>query len=306
MDSSSIAYLTFGIVLLLAICFDLGLMSKKGTTVSITQALWQTAFWVVLALAFFFFLWYENGHKPALEYISAYLMEWSLSIDNIFVFILLFRFFRVKPVYHARVLLIGILMAIVLRIVFITTGIALVNRFHWVLYVFGAILVYTGIRMFSVKSEEGLRVEDNKVYSLLKRFLPLTPEDGGGRWTIRVNGKTAYTTIFVVVVLLATTDIIFAVDSIPAVFGITRDRIIIYTSNIFAVLGLRSMFFLLRGAVDRFKYLQYGIATVLVFVGLKMLGEIAGVFVPVYLSLLVILVCISGAIAYSIRRQSGK
>jgi tellurite resistance protein TerC len=303
MDSSSIAYLTFGIVLLLAIGFDLGLMSKKGTTVSIRQALFQTVFWVVLALAFFFFLWYENGHKPALEYLSAYLMEWSLSIDNIFVFLLLFSFFRVKPVYHGRVLLIGILMAIILRIGFITVGIALVDRFHWLLYVFGAILVYTGIRMFSVKSEDQLHVEDNKVYSFLKRFLPLTPEDGGGRWTIRENGKKVYTTIFVVVVLLATTDIIFAIDSIPAVFGITRDRIVIYTSNIFAVLGLRSLFFLLRGAVDRFSYLQHGIATVLIFVGLKMLAEIIGVHVPVYVSLLVILVCISGAMLYSVRKQ---
>lgn len=303
MDPSSIAYLTFGIVLLLAVGFDLGLLSKKGTTVSIRRALFQTAFWVALALAFFFFLWYENGHKLALEYLSAYLMEWSLSIDNIFVFILLFSFFRVKPVYHARVLLIGILMAIVLRIIFITVGIAMVDRFHWLLYVFGAILVYTGIRMFSVKSEDELHVEDNKVYSFLKRFLPLTPEDGGGRWTIREGGKKVYTSIFVVVVLLATTDVIFAIDSIPAVFGITRDRIVIYTSNIFAVLGLRSLFFLLRGAVDRFSYLQHGIATVLIFVGLKMLAEIIGIRVPVYVSLLVILVCISGAMLYSIRRQ---
>jgi TerC family integral membrane protein len=303
MDPSSIAYLTFGMVLLLAISFDLGLMSRKGTTVSIRQALYQTAFWVALALAFFCFLWYENGHKLALEYLSAYLMEWSLSIDNIFVFILLFSFFRVKPIYHARVLFIGILMAIILRIVFITIGIALVTRFHWLLYIFGAILVYTGIRMFSVKNEEGLHVEDNKVYTFLKRFLPLTPEDGEGRWTIRKNGKTVYTTIFVVVVLLATTDIVFALDSIPAVFGITRERIVIYTSNIFAVLGLRSLFFLLRGAVDRFSYLQRGIATVLIFVGLKMLAEIVGIEVPVYLSLLVILICISGAMLYSIRKQ---
>lgn len=299
MDPSTIAYLTFGIVLLLAIGFDLGLMSRKETTVSIGRAIWLTAFWVSLALAFFGFLWYENGHKLALEYLSAYLMEWSLSIDNIFVFILIFTFFRIKPVYYARVLLIGILMAIFLRIAFITVGIALVQRFHWILYVFGAILVYTGIRMFSVNNEEELHVEDNRVYKLLRRMLPLTPDDGGGRWYVRKDGKKMYTTLFVVVVLLATTDIVFAVDSIPAVFGISREKIVIYTSNIFAVLGLRSLFFLLRGAVDRFSYLQHGIATVLIFVGCKMLAEILDIHVPVYVSLLVILICIAGSMWYS-------
>ena len=304
MDPSNIAYLTFGIVLLLAVSFDLGLMSKKGTTISIRQALYQTAFWVALAMAFFGFLWFENGHKIALEYLSAYLMEWSLSIDNIFVFILLFTFFRVKPMYYARVLLIGILMAIILRIVFITIGIALVARFHFLLYIFGTILVYTGIRMFSVKSEDELHVEDNRVYKWLKRILPLTQEDGGGKWVIYKDGKKMYTTIFVVVILLATTDIVFAVDSIPAVFGITQEKIVIYTSNIFAVLGLRSLFFLLRGAVDRFGYLQHGIAIVLMFVGLKMLAEIIGIHVPVYISLAVIFFCISGSMLYSLR--SGK
>lgn len=301
MNPSNIAYLTFGIVLLLAVLFDLGLMSKKGTTISIRQALFQTAFWVALAMAFFGFLWFENGHKMALEYLSAYLMEWSLSIDNIFVFILLFTFFRVKPMYYARVLLIGILMAIILRIGFITIGIALVARFHFLLYIFGAILVYTGIRMFAVKSEEQLHVEDNRVYKWLKKILPLTPEDGGGKFVIYKDGKKMYTTIFVVVVLLATTDIVFAVDSIPAVFGITQEKIVIYTSNIFAVLGLRSLFFLLRGAVDRFGYLQHGIAIVLMFVGLKMLAEIVGIHVPVTVSLAVIFVCITGAMLYSVR-----
>jgi tellurite resistance protein TerC len=298
-DPSTVSYLTFGIVLILAVIFDLGLLSKKGTTVTIKRALFQTAFWVGLAMAFFGFLWYEDGHKIALEYFSAYLMEWSLSIDNIFVFILIFTFFRVKPVYYARVLLIGILTAIVLRIIFITVGIALVTRFHWLLYIFGAILIYTGITMFAAKHDEGLDIEDNRVYKFLKRLLPLTGSDGGGRMTAFIDGKKRYTTLFVVVVLLATTDIVFAVDSIPAVFGITQEKIVIYTSNIFAVLGLRSLFFLLRGAIDRFGHLQQGIAIVLVFVGLKMLVEYFDIIVPVWVSLLVILVCISGGIVYS-------
>jgi tellurite resistance protein TerC len=300
MSPSTITYLTFGVVLLLALIFDLGRLSKRGTTVSIKKALFQTAFWVGLAMAFFGFLWYEDGHKMALEYFSAYLMEWSLSIDNIFVFILIFSFFRVKPAHYARVLLIGILMAIVLRVVFITVGIALVARFHWLLYVFGAILVYTGITMFFSKHDEEVNVEDNRVYRVMKRFLPLTGSDGGGKLRVLVAGRRRFTTLFVVVVLLATTDIVFAIDSIPAVFGISHETIVIYTSNIFAVLGLRALFFLLRGAVDQFSHLQQGIAVVLVFVGLKMLVEFFDILIPVYVCLLVILVCIAGGIAYSV------
>lgn len=300
MSPLTITYLTFGVVLLLAIIFDLGLLSRKGSTVSIKKALVQTVFWVGLAMAFFGFLWYEDGHKVALEYFSAYLMEWSLSIDNIFVFILIFTFFRVKPVFYARVLLIGILMAIFLRIIFITVGIALVARFHWLLYLFGGLLIYTGATMFFTKHDEQLDVEDNAVYKFMKRLLPLTGTDGGGKMRVVIDGKRRFTTLFVVVVLLATTDIVFAVDSIPAVFGITQEKIVIYTSNIFAVLGLRSLFFLLRGAVDKFSHLQQGIAVVLVFVGVKMLVEYFDIEIPVYISLLVILVCITGGILYSL------
>ena len=299
MSPTSITYLTFGIVLLSALIFDLGRLSRKGATVSMKKALVQTAFWVGLAMAFFIFLWYEDGHKMALEYFSAYLMEWSLSIDNIFVFILIFTFFRVKPAYYARVLLIGILMAIVLRVIFITVGIALVTRFHWLLYVFGAILVYTGITMFFSRHDEEVHIEDNRVYRFMRRFLPLTSSDGDGKMRVMVNGKRRFTTLFVVVVLLATTDIVFAIDSIPAVFGISHETIVIYTSNIFAVLGLRSLFFLLRGAVDQFSHLQQGIAIVLVFVGIKMLVEFFNIEIPVFVCLLVIVLCIAGGILYS-------
>lgn len=308
MSPTTITYLTFGIFLLLAIIFDLRRLSRKGTTISIRQALLQTAFWVTLAMVFCGFLWYEDGHKIAVEYFSAYLMEWSLSIDNIFVFILIFSFFRVKPNYYARVLLIGILMAIGLRIIFITVGIVLVTRFHWLLYVFGAILIYSGITMFTSRQEEELDVEENKVYRFMQRMLPLTSSDGGGKMRITIDGKRRFTTLFVVVVLLATTDIVFAIDSIPAVFGITHETIVIYTSNIFAVLGLRSLFFLLRGAIDKFAHLQQGIAVVLVFVGVKMLVEYFDVEIPVFVCLLVILACISGGIAYSIfdRRRKNR
>jgi tellurite resistance protein TerC len=308
MTQEQITFLTFGILLVLALVFDLGLLSKKTSHVTIKKALWQTAFWVTLALAFFVFVWIENGHERAIKYVSAYLMEWSLSIDNIFVFILIFGFFKVKETYYGRVLLIGIIMAIVFRIIFIAIGIELVEQFHWILYIFGVILVYTGINMFRQKhdEEEEQNLQDNKVYKLLKRVLPLTPEDGDGKWSIRKDGKKYYTSLFVVVIMLATTDIVFALDSIPAVFTLAKgDKLVIYTSNIFAVLGLRSLFFLLRGAKDKFGHLQQGIAIILIFIGLKMVSEpvlpyIGIKEIPIYVSLLVIVTCILASIIYSI------
>lgn len=308
MNVDQITYLVFGLVLVLALSFDLGLMSKKDRSVSIRQALHQTFFWVSLALAFFVFVWIEKGQQLALEYLSAYLMEWSLSIDNIFVFILIFSAFSVKEKNYGRVLLIGILMAIVFRIIFITVGVALVDRFHWILYLFGVFLVYTGYSMFTAGEEEEFDPQQSKVYLFLKRFLPLAPHDGGGRLMIKENGRPVYTTLFVVVIMLAAIDLVFALDSIPAVMGISRDRLVIYTSNIFAVLGLRSLFFLLRGAVSRFDYLQQGIAIVLVFIGIKMLGEHwinlwISKQVQVMISLGVIALCLSGSIFYSIFMQ---
>ncbi|HMO63069.1 MAG TPA: TerC/Alx family metal homeostasis membrane protein [Ferruginibacter sp.] len=305
MNTTQISYLVFGIVILLALIFDLGLLSKKNKIVSLKAALRQTFFWVTLALGFFVFLWIEKDQSVALEYLSAYLMEWSLSIDNIFVFILIFSSFSVKEKFYGRVLLIGILMAIVFRIVFITIGVALVHRFSWVLYIFGAFLLYTGYKMFTTDDDEAFDPQDSKIYRFLKRFLPLAPHDGNGKYIVRENGKPVYTTLFVVIILLAAIDLVFALDSIPAVMGISKDRLVIYTSNIFAVLGLRSLFFLLRGAVSRFDYLQQGIAIVLVFIGVKMLGEHwinqwIDKNVQVFISLGVILLCISGSIFYSI------
>lgn len=299
MTTDQITYLCFGILIIIALIFDLGLLSKKNSHITLKKALWQTIFWVSLALGFMFFMWYEYGQTIAIEYLSAYLTEWSLSIDNIFVFILIFSFFGMKEDYYARVLLIGILMAIVFRVIFITIGIALVERFGWLLYIFGGILLVTGIKMFSAKHNEEVNLSENKVYSFLKRFFPLVPDDGGGKFTVIRDGKKYYTSIFAVVIMLATTDIVFALDSIPAVFGISTHRVVIYTSNIFAVLGLRSLFFLLKGAVGKFAHLQQGIAVVLVFIGLKMLAEIFDVHVPVFMSLLVIVVCLAASIVYS-------
>ena len=300
MTPEQITYLVFGIVVLVALVFDLGLMSKKSSEITMKKALVQTIFWVSLALAFFVFIWFEDGRTPAIEYLSAYLMEWSLSIDNIFVFILIFSFFGVKTQYVPRALLIGIILAIVFRIIFISVGIVLIERFHWLLYVFGALLLYTGIKMFTAKHNEETDMSQNVVYKFLQRILPLVSHDGEGKYVIRQDGKRYYTSMFVVIIMLATTDIIFALDSIPAVFAISQNRMVVYTSNIFAVLGLRSLFFLLKGAVNKFAYLQQGIAIVLVFIGLKMLAEIFHFKVPVYVSLLVIVGCISASVIYSI------
>jgi len=317
MSKELISYLVFGCVLILALVFDLGLLSKKDKTITIRQALLQTFFWVTLALAFFVYVWIERGQQTALEYISGYLMEWSLSIDNIFVFILIFSSFQVKEKYYGRVLLIGILMAIFFRIIFITVGVALVHKFEWILLVFGAFLVYTGYKMFTASDDEEFDPHDTKAYKFIKRFLPLIPGDHNGKYVVRdEKGKRRYTILFVVVLMLAFIDIVFALDSIPAIMGLVDTseahradaKLVIYTSNIFAVLGLRSLFFLLRSAVSKFDYLQQGIAIVLAFIGLKMLcahwtNQWIDKTTQVFISLGIILVCLSGSIAYSIFMQ---
>jgi tellurite resistance protein TerC len=301
MAVTQLTYFVFGIVLLIAVVIDLWLLSKQSTQISFKKALYQTLFWVSLAFSFFGFLWWNQGSVVALEYISAYLMEWSLSIDNIFVFILIFTFFNIRKDHVARALLIGILMAIIFRVVFITVGVVLVERFHWILYIFGAFLVYTGIKIFTVRQEDEFNPSTNPVYKFLNRFFPILHEDVSGKLTVKKEGKRYFTNMFVVIVLLATTDIVFALDSIPAVFAISQNKLVIYTSNTFAVLGLRSLFFLLRGAVNKFEYLQQGIAIVLIFIGGKMLAEIFHVKVPVVISLIVIVVCLAGSIVYSIQ-----
>ena len=300
MGSNELSYLVFGVVLLLAIIFDLGLLSKKSRPITIKKALVQTSFWISLALAYGIFVLFTHGKTLALEYVSAYLMEWSLSIDNIFVFILIFSFFGIHKEYFGRVLLLGILMAIVFRIIFITIGIALVANFGWILYIFGAFLVFTGVKMFFVEQDDEFDPSKNKMYILLQKIIPITHEDAGGKFTKKILGKRHYTMLFVVVILLATTDIVFALDSIPAVFAITQNKMVIYTSNIFAVLGLRSLFFLLKGAVSKFDYLQQGIAIVLVFIGVKMLIEFFDVHIPVSISLGVIVICLFGSILFSL------
>jgi tellurite resistance protein TerC len=306
MTTDQLVYLVFGCVIVIALILDLGFLSKKNSIISIAQALRQTFLWVLLAFAFFIFMWIEEGQKLALEYLSGYLMEWSLSIDNIFVFILIFSAFKVKEKNIPRVLLIGILTAIILRVIFITVGVALVAKFTWILYIFGVFLLYTGYQMFIAGEESQFDPHESIVYLFLKKYLPIGNTDGDGKFVIRDgNNKPLYTSLFVVVVLLAVIDLVFALDSIPAVMGISRSSLVIYTSNIFAILGLRSLFFLLRGAVNQFEHLQQGIAIVLIFIGIKMLGEhYINIWMDkntqVLISLMFIIFCISGSILYSI------
>ena len=302
MNNSLLIYLVFSGLVVLALVFDLGLISKKNTVITLKNAIVQTIFWVSLAFAFSVFVWYENGPNDALQYLSAYLLEWSLSVDNIFVFIIIFSFFGVQKQYYSRVLLLGILMAIVFRILFIALGSGLVARFDWIMYIFGVFLVYTGSKMFSSSDEEEFKPEDSFAFKMMKKFMPTTNAEPNGRFIIKKQNKILFTKLSMVVVMLGLIDIVFAVDSIPAVFSIIPDpnkKLLIYSSNIFAVLGLRSLFFLLRGAASRFDFLQQGIAIVLIFIGVKML-VVQWVHIPVWVSLLVIIFCITGSIFYSI------
>lgn len=301
MSTTQLIYIVFSCVIVVALLLDLGLLSKKNAVISTKMALIQTIFWVFLSLAFCGFIWYEEGKTDAVQYISAYLLEWSLSIDNIFVFIIIFNFFKVQPINYSRVLLMGILMAIVFRIVFISIGSELVARFDWIMYIFGAFLVFTGFKLFTAKEEATFDPENNWAFKVMKKYLRTTNEEPHGKFLIKINHKTFLTKLAMVVIMLGLIDIVFAIDSIPAVFSIIpdpNDKLLIYSSNIFAVLGLRSLFFLLQGAANKFDYLQQGIAIVLLFIGVKMLIE-KWLHVPVWASLMVIIVCIGGSILVS-------
>ncbi len=302
MSKEQLIYLVFGGVVLIALVLDLGLLSKKNKSIGLKTALIQTLFWVALSFAFMGFIWYENGQQDAVQYISAYLLEWSLSIDNIFVFIIIFDFFKVKQNNYSRVLLLGILMAILFRILFIAVGSIAVAKFSWIMYLFGAFLLYTGIKLFAQNDEEEFDPEKNWAYKFMRKFMRTTNEEPDGKFIIYKNKRAYFTKLSMVVVMLGLIDIVFALDSIPAVFSVIPDpnkKLLIYSSNIFAVLGLRSLFFLLRGAASKFDFLQQGIAVVLIFIGAKMLIE-HWVHIPVWISLLVIVVCISSSIIYSI------
>jgi tellurite resistance protein TerC len=264
-----IAFLAF-ILLMLAI--DLGVFHRKAHVVSLREAAIWSSVWVAVALAFNVGLWHWAGSVLALEFFTGYVIEKSLSVDNIFVFAILFRYFGVEPRYQHRVLFWGILGALVMRGLMIWLGVELIVRYHWILYVFGAFLVFTGLKMLFHKPED-VDPEKNPVLRLARRVVPMTPAYHGQNFFVRRNGAWLATPMFLVLVVVETTDLAFAVDSIPAIFAITHDPFIIFTSNAFAILGLRAFYFLLAGVLPYFRYLSTGLSAVLIFIGVKMLVE---------------------------------
>jgi tellurite resistance protein TerC len=273
------------VFLLLAI--DLGIFHRKSHEVKIKEALIWSAVWISLALIFNFGVYVFLGEEKALEFLTGYLIEKSLSVDNLFVFIMLFTFFNVQPKYQHKVLFWGILGALIMRAIFIFAGVALISKFHWIIYIFGAFLIFTGIKMLFHKNEE-IVPDKNPMVRLFKKFFPVSEQMHGSKFFVKINAKTVATPLFIVLLVVEFTDLIFAVDSIPAIFAISNDTFIIFTSNVFAILGLRALYFALAGITKYFHYLKYGLSAILVFVGIKMV--IVGFYkIPIVFSLLTIL-----------------
>jgi tellurite resistance protein TerC len=288
----------FAVIVVTALALDLFVFHRKAHSPSFRESAMWVVVWVALALGFNLWIYLQYGSKPALEFLAGYLVEEALSVDNIFVFIVIFRYFGTPSEYRHRVLFWGILGAVVMRGLFVVAGVALISRFHWIIYIFGAFLLYTGIKLLT-HSEVEIDPEKNPVIGFLRRHLRIVPRHEGQTFLVReADGKLWATPLLVVLLVIEATDVVFAVDSIPAIFGITKDPFIIFTSNIFAVLGLRAMYFVLHGLMDRFEYLHYGLGLVLAFVGLKMLLE-KWVHVPIQVSLGVIVVLLGGAVLIS-------
>jgi len=262
-------WILFNLFVLAMLVLDLGVFHRRAHTVKFREALAWSAVWIALAVIFAVVVFFWHGRTSALEFVTGYVIELSLSVDNLFVFLLIFRFFHVPPVHQHKVLFWGILGALIMRAVFIVAGVGLIQRFHWIVYVFGAFLVYSGIKLF-FQEEAEIHPERNPVLRLFRRFVPVTKDYEGNKFFVRRAGLYA-TPLFVVLLVVETTDLLFAVDSIPAILAITRDAFIVYTSNVFAIMGLRSMYFALAGMMEMFRYLHYGLSLVLVFVGAKML-----------------------------------
>ena len=295
----------FNVVVLAILALDLGVLHRRSVKVSLKEAATWSAVWVALSLCFAFAVYETMGKESGLEFLTGYLIEYALSVDNIFVFVLIFSYFNVPEKYQHRVLFWGIIGALVLRGVMIVAGSALVTRFSWTLYLFGAFLVFTGIRMALQKDEMAYNPERDPVLRLSRRLIPVTAEYHGDKFFVRkadATGKMRYaaTPLFIVLVIVDTTDIIFATDSIPAIFAVTRDPFIVYTSNICAVLGLRQLYFLLASVVDKFVYLKLGLSLVLIFIGGKMLLE-PFIHIPIVGSLGVVGAVLGASILASLR-----
>lgn len=273
---------------------DLVVFNRKAHEVKLKEALLWSAFWISIALIFNVVIYYTRGGESAVQYFTAYIIEKSLSVDNLFVFLMLFTYFKVPAIYQHKVLFWGIVGALVMRMLFIFAGIALISKFHWMLYIFGAILIYSGVKMVKSKDVE-VHPEKNPVLKLFQRFMPVTTEYHGSAFFVRENSRWYATPLIVVLLVIETTDVVFAVDSVPAVLAISRDAFIVYTSNIMAILGLRALYFALAGVMKLFRHLHYGLAAILVFVGFKMIAADM-IHIPITLSLAVI----GGVLAVSI------
>jgi tellurite resistance protein TerC len=296
---SPFMWIGFLAIVLAMLALDLGVFHRHAHAVRPREALCWTLVWVALALAFNVFVWQHNGKQAGIEFLTGYLIEKSLSVDNIFVFVVIFRSLAVPLELQHRVLFWGILSALFLRAAMILAGATLIARFHWLMYVFGAFLVFTGIRLFLERGK--VEPEASRVMNVVRRAIPTTERLDGPRFFTRENGRRMATPLFLTLILIEISDVIFAVDSIPAIFAVTTDPYIVFTSNIFAILGLRSLFFLLANAVVKFHYLKVGLSAVLVFVGCKML--IAGVYkVPSPVSLAVIATLLAASILASLLR----
>jgi len=281
-------WIGFHIFIFLMLALDLGVFHKKTHKVPVKEALIWSAVWISLALIFNLFVLFEFGKTKALEFLTGYVIEYSLSVDNIFVFILIFSYFAVKGEYQHKILFWGILGALIMRGIFIFAGVALINRFHWIVIIFGGFLVYSGIAMLFQK-ETAVDPEKNAIVKFFRKFLPVTDTIHGNKLFVRQNKKLYATPLFLVLLVIESSDLIFAVDSIPAILAISQDSFIVYTSNIFAIMGLRSLYFAVSGIMGLFRYLKIGLAFVLSFVGLKMLAAYFEFEIPIMISLAVII-----------------
>jgi tellurite resistance protein TerC len=270
MDTQTLAWVVFNVLVLAVLALDLAVFHRRPHALGMKEALAWVVLWVSLAAGFAGLVHHWKGSHAALQFATGYLVEESLSVDNMFVFLMIFAYFGVPRVYQHRVLFWGIFGALVMRAVMIFAGVALIQRFHWVLYLFGAFLVFTGFKMAFQKDKE-IHPEANPVLRIVRRFLPVTERYDGGRFIAKSGRGYAMTPLFVVLVMIETTDLVFALDSIPAVLAISQDPFIVYTSNVFAILGLRALFFAVAGAMELFQNLNYGLAAILVFIGIKML-----------------------------------
>jgi tellurite resistance protein TerC len=298
-DSSTWLWIGFSLFILFMLSLDLGLFNRKAHRINYREATIWSAVWITLAIVFASIVFWYQGTQRGLEFVTGYLIELSLSVDNLFVFLLIFSYFKVPARFQHRVLFWGVLGALVMRLTLIFIGATLIDRFHWIIYIFGAFLIYTGIKMFR-QEDTDIQPENNPVVQLVTRFIPITHHYDQEKFFTRPHAKLTGTLLLLVLVIVEVTDLVFAVDSIPAIFAITTDTFIVYTSNVFAILGLRSMYFLLAGVVERFHYLKMGLAIVLTFIGTKMLVIAAGVHIPIWISLIFVAVILSSSVVASL------